>query len=275
MGARRGRKAMITKERIRQILADLDIELNEKHINFIFRLSLNHENLAPLGKSRKQSLKQLREYFRIGMTYSSNALEGNSLTETETKIVIEDGITIGGKPVKDHLEALGHSEAYDLLFRLSKHQDITEANIKELHRLFYYRIDEDQAGKYRKQKVIITGTTFIPSAPEQIPDLMKSFVAGIPDDRSKHHPVEYAAILHRKLVTVHPFIDGNGRAARLLMNLALLQAGYPVAIIPPVLRREYLDTLNKTHKGDFKPFSKLIAGVCYESAKEYLRLLEG
>lgn len=220
-------------------------------------------------------VKQLREYFRIGMTYSSNALEGNSLTETETKIVIEDGITIGGKPVKDHLEALGHSEAYDLLFRLSKHQDITEANIKELHRLFYYRIDEDQAGKYRKKKVIITGTSFIPPAPEQIPDLMKSFVAGIPDDQSKHHPVEYAAMLHRKLVTVHPFIDGNGRAARLLMNLALLQAGYPVAIIPPVLRREYLDALNKTHKGDYKLFSKLIAGCCYESAKDYLRLLEG
>lgn len=220
-------------------------------------------------------VKQLREYFRIGMTYSSNALEGNSLTETETKIVIEDGITIGGKPFKDHLEALGHSEAYDLLFRLAKHKDITEANVKELHRLFYYRIDEDQARKYRKQKIIITGTTCIPPAPEQIPDLMKSFVAGIPDDRSKHHPVEFAAILHRKFVTIHPFVYGNERAARLLMNLALLQAGYPVAIIPPVLRREYLDTLNNNHKGDFKPFNNFIAGVCHESAKEYLRLLEG
>ena len=84
------------------------------------------------------TVKQLREFYRIGMTYSSNALEGNSLTETETKVVIEDGITIGGKPVKDHLEALGHSEAYDLIFRLSRHSYITEANIKELHLLFYY-----------------------------------------------------------------------------------------------------------------------------------------
>jgi len=220
-------------------------------------------------------VKQLREYFRIGVTYSSNALEGNSLTETETKIVIEDGITIGGKPVKDHLEALGHSEAYDLLFRLSSHRDITEANIRELHRLFYYRIDASQAGRYRKKKVIITGTDFIPPAPERIPDLMMSFADGIPDDRSRHHPVEFAAMLHGKLVTVHPFIDGNGRAARLLMNLALLQAGYPVTIIPPVLRREYLDTLNKIHKGDLRPFNKFIAGCCHESAKEYFRLLEG
>ncbi len=220
-------------------------------------------------------LKQVREYFRIGMTYSSNALEGNSLTETETKIVIEDGLTIGGKPVRDHLEVLGHSEAYDLLFRLAKSQDITEANIKELHRLFYYRIDAKQAGKYRKRRVIITGTNFIPPAPERIPVLMESFIAGLSEASTKRHPVEFAAIIHKELVTIHPFIDGNGRAARLLMNLALLQAGYPLAIIPPVLRRDYLDALNKTHKGDDGPFIRFITGVCYESAKEYLRLLEG
>jgi Fic family protein len=220
-------------------------------------------------------LKQIREYFRIGMTYSSNALEGNSLTETETKIVIEDGITIGGKPIRDHLEALGHSEAYDLLFRLAKNQDITEANIKELHRLFYYRIDAKQAGKYRGKKVIITGTDFIPPAPDRVPELMRAFVDRIPAIRAERHPVEFAAVIHKELVTIHPFIDGNGRAARLLMNLALLQAGYPVAIIPPVLRRDYLDILNKTHGGDNRPFINFVAGVCFESAKEYLRLLEG
>jgi Fic family protein len=220
-------------------------------------------------------LKQVREYFRIGMAYSSNALEGNSLTETETKIVIEEGMTIGGKPVRDHLEALGHSEAYDLLFRLAKSQDITEANVKELHRLFYYRIDAKQAGKYRKCRVIITGTGFIPPTPEGIPVLMELFIAGLSKTREEHHPVEFAAIIHKELVMIHPFIDGNGRVARLLMNLALLQAGYALAIIPPVLRRDYLDTLNKTHKGDDVPFIKFIAGACYESAKEYLRLLEG
>jgi len=223
----------------------------------------------------KHMLSQIREYFRIGMAYSSNALEGNSLTETETKIVIEDGITIGGKPVRDHLEALGHSDAYDLLFRLAKHQEITEANVKELHRLFYYRIDAKQAGKYRKRRVIITGTEFIPPAPERISDLMEAFIAELPGTREKHHPVEFAAIIHKELVTIHPFIDGNGRAARLLMNLALLQAGFPVAIIPPTLRREYLDTLDKTHRGDNGPFINFIARVCHESAKEYLRLLEG
>jgi len=170
-------------------------------------------------------LNQVREYFRIGMAYSSNALEGNSLTETETKIVIEEGMTIGGKPIRDHLEALGHSEAYDLLFKMAKNREITEADIKELHKLFYYRIDSKQAGKYRKRRVIITGTNFIPPMPEMIPALMGAFIAGLPEIRLKSHPVEFAAIIHKELVTIHPFIDGNGRAARLLMNLGLLQAG--------------------------------------------------
>ncbi len=93
--------------------------------------------------------------------------KGILLTETETKIVIEDGMTIGGKPVKDHMEALGHSEAYDMLFGLAKHKVITEANIKELHRLFYYRIDQEQAGKYRKQKVIIVRRTSFPWLPRK------------------------------------------------------------------------------------------------------------
>jgi Fic family protein len=96
----------------------------------------------------------------------------------------------------------------------------------------------EQAGKYRKRRVIITGTDFIPPAAERIPDLTKDFIAGLPGTRAKHHPVEFAAIIHRELVTIHPVIDGNGRAARLLMNLALLQAGCPVAIIPPILRRD-------------------------------------
>lgn len=158
---------------------------------------------------------------------------------------------------------------------MAKKRSITETNIKELHRLFYYRIDAKEAGKYRTRKVIITGTDFIPPPPALIDAMMREFIAGLPDARAKHHPIEFAAVIHKELVTIHPFIDGNGRAGHLLMNLALLQDGYPVAIIPPILRRDYLDTLNKTHKGDDRPFIQFITGVCYESAKEYLRLLEG
>ncbi|MBU1150785.1 MAG: Fic family protein [Proteobacteria bacterium] len=182
---------------------------------------------------------------------------------------------------------LGHIQPASVLWGIHKlkpvpqrfcliwRKEITEANIKALHRLFYYRIDAKQAGKYRKRRVIITGTDFIPPLPDQIPELMKDFVDRIPVYRQANHPIEYAAILHKELVTIHPFIDGNGRVARFLMNLALLQAGYPIAVIPPVLRREYLNSLNMIHRGNQRPFINLIAGVCYESAKEYLRLLEG
>jgi Fic family protein len=181
---------------------------------------------------------------------------------------------IGGKPLRDHYEAIGHSEAYTLLYELAKQKNITEKHIKDLHRLFYYRIDAKQAGKYRRQKVFITGTDFIPPAPEKIPDLMTAFIERVQYIRKESHTVEFAAWMHKELITIHPFIDGNGRAARLLMNLALLQAGYPISIIPPILRREYLNTLDMTHHGNDRPFTNFIAGVCYESAKEYLRLLE-
>ena len=106
----------------------------------IDELKAKIDQFRPLDKSL---LKQIREYFRIGLTYSSNALEGNSLTETETKVVIEDGITIGGKPLKDHYEAIGHSEAYDLLYRLARSKEITEKHIKDLHRVFerFYQVE--------------------------------------------------------------------------------------------------------------------------------------
>jgi Fic family protein len=227
----------------------------------------------PLGR---ESLKSLREYFKIGFTYSSNALEGNSLTEMETKVVIEDGITIGGKPLKDHYEATGHGEAYDLLFEIAKGKTISEQDIKKLHHLFYYRIDEANSKKYRKIRVFISGTEYVPPPPEKVPSLMNKFAENIPAMRKKNHPVEFAALLHKDLVAIHPFVDGNGRTARLIMNLALLQAGYVIAIIPPLRRVDYLAAIAKGQVApkDDKPFVEFIAEMVMESQKDYLRLLK-
>ncbi len=219
-------------------------------------------------------VKQIKEYYRIGLTYSSNALEGNSLTEIETKVVLEDGITIGGKPLKDHFEAIGHSEAFDLLYKLVERQEITEDDILGLHRLFYYRIDSESAGKYRERNVIITGTDFTPPAPAAVPAAMSEFLGNLSSLRSSLHPVEYAAMLHLQLVSIHPFIDGNGRAARLLMNLALLQSGYPITIISPIIRADYIAALLDSNNGDNQPFINFISCCVWESQKEYLRLLE-
>ena len=221
----------------------------------------------------KQLLSELQQFYRIGFTYSSNALEGNSLTESETKVIIEDGLTIGGKTIREHSEALGHSEAYTYLNSLTKNNIITESNIRELHRLFYYRIDAKKAGKYRKQQVYISGTDYLPPNHKEIPDLMKKFVLGISELKEALHPVALAAKLHERIATIHPFIDGNGRTARLVMNLSLLQNGYPILIIPPILRNDYIALIRLANVGNTEPFFDFISYVEYESSKDYLRLL--
>lgn len=220
------------------------------------------------------ALKQLKEYYRVGLTFSSNALEGNSLTESETKVVLEDGITIGGKPLKDHYEAVGHSEAYDFMHKLAKKNDIMEKDILKIHELFYQRIDVKNAGRYRNLAVIITGSRLELPASSKLRPLMRQLEQELPDLRKKYHPVEFAALLHIKLAAIHPFKDGNGRTARLLMNLALMQEGFPITIIPPVLRNDYLDLLKASDTGDHKPFIHFISCMVYESQKDYLRLLE-
>lgn len=241
-------------------------------IKEIDELQKQINSYRPLKKKFRNNLK---EYFRIGLTYTSNAIEGNSLTETETKIILEDGLTIGGKPMREHLEAIGHSQAYDLLYKLAKKQEINEKDILKLHKLFYYHIDMKNAGKYRKQQVFISGTEFVPPAPKQVPVLMKKFIDSMASIQEKVHPVEFAALLHKELVSIHPFIDGNGRTARLVMNLALLQHGYVVTIIPPILRADYINSLKRAQiePKDDRPFINFISTMVYESQKDYLRMI--
>ncbi|HAR42793.1 MAG TPA: cell filamentation protein Fic, partial [Bdellovibrionales bacterium] len=209
----------------------------ENKLEQIDELNNQIKSFRPISKDL---LKQIKEYYRIGLTFSSNAIEGNTLTETETKVVLEDGLTIAGKPLKDHYEASGHSEAFDCIYDLGKKKSITEKDILNIHRLFYYRIDKENAGKYRKVPVVITGTDFVPPVSSKVPGLMKTFIAKIPAMRKKLHPVTFAAKLHEELVNIHPFVDGNGRTARLLMNLALFQEGHTITVIPPILRGDYI-----------------------------------
>lgn len=216
-------------------------------------------------------LQQIREYYRIGFTYSSNALEGNSLTETETKIVLENGLTVSGKPLKDHLEAIGHSEAYDYMLGSARKRGVKEENVQQLHHYVFYRINEKQAGVYRKEKVFISGSKYACPAPKEVPKLMKQLLPRLAKIKKTMHPVEYAALAHKEFVFIHPFIDGNGRVARLLMNLILIQAGYCIAVIPPVLRSEYIASLEKAHVDD-DDFIDLIGRMVRETQKDYLRL---
>lgn len=245
----------------------------EDKTNQIDGLNRQIQSFRPLPKAL---LPQIKEYYRIGLTYSSNAIEGNTLTETETKVVLEDGLTIAGKPLRDHYEASGHSEAFDLVYELAKKKAITEKDILQIHRLFYYRIDEDNAGKYRKVPVVITGTDYVPPSPGKVPGAMRKFTAQLPVLRKKLHPVAFAAKVHEGFVDIHPFVDGNGRTARLLMNLALLQAGYAITVLPPVLRADYIALIRRSQTGkrDDTEFLNFVSCMVYESTKDYLRLLK-
>ncbi len=220
----------------------------------------------------QHELEQLKAYFRIGLTYTSNALEGNSLTETETKVILKDGLTIGGKTMREHQEVVGHSKAFDAMHTLATGSTITEADILNLHKLFYQNIDTTNAGSYRNVTILATGTDHLFPAPAQVPELMRAFIAKISEQQKKLHPVTFAAWIHEQFVTIHPFVDGNGRTARLLMNLALLQNSYAITIIPPVMRAPYLAALRQANKGEVIPFYDFISEMVYESHKEYLRL---
>lgn len=223
-------------------------------------------------------IRELDDYFKIGLTYSSNAIEGNTLTISETKVLIEDGITVGGKPIRDCLEAIGHAKAYDFMLKLARNktQTITEENILQLHFLFYNGIDSEMAGKYRNKEVYLTGTEKSLPSPKEIPELMKEFIMRMDELKGKLHPIEYAALLHKKLVDIHPFVDGNGRTARLLMNLSIINSGYGIVCISPVLRNEYINSLRLSDNEKVKnePFVRFLTECVIETERDYCRLLK-
>lgn len=229
--------------------------------------------LRPLPAS---AVKKLREQFEIEMTYNSNAIEGNSLTLRETFLVLSEGITIKGKPLKDHLEATNHKEALDFLYDLmdhEKHATFSEHLIKSLHRLVTQNIEKEWAGSYRNGPVRITGTSHQPPDALELPHLMHDLVRWAGDQQKKMHAVEFAAVLQHKFVHIHPFFDGNGRTARLLMNIRLLQKGYPLVIILKNDRKRYYRVLQEADKDNYKPLAEFLSKAVERSLDIYLNLL--
>ena len=232
------------------------------------------ERRRPLAPKEAE---ELDAYFRIGMTYTSNALEGNTLTLAETKILLEDGLTAGGKPLRDCYEAVGHANAYDFMLETARSNpfNFSEVMILQLHKLFYRAITPEEAGLYRNIQVFITGTEYVPPPADEVPKLMEGLVSDLKRQWDSLHPVRLAAFAHRKLVEIHPFTDGNGRTARLLMNLILINRGYQIVIIPPVLRNDYINAL-KTAQREKNPsdedFIRFIAECEFEAQKDFCRM---
>jgi Fic family protein len=220
---------------------------------------------------------KLKEYFDVEWTYHSNAIEGSTLTLAETRLVLLDGLTVGGKSLREHLEAINHKYAIDFVEALAaKIEPITEHNIRQIHALILRSIDDENAGAYRKGQVYITGSTYVPPAAMEVPPLTQELVAWINSaEATDLHPVERAAMAHFCLVHIHPFVDGNGRTARLLMNLILIREGYPPAVIRHERRPEYYDALDRAHEGDTEPFVALVAEEAERSLDIWLEMVGG
>jgi len=241
-------------------------------MNLLDRVDAYKEAIDAVRPFEGEMLKQIKAYYRIGLTWTSNALEGNSLTEVETKVLLEDGLTVGGKPLRDTFEAIGHAEAYDFMFTLLRNRAITESDALTMHLMFYKSIDANYAGRYRDQRVFITGSKHPVCEVQKITEEMGKLFDWVNSERDSWRPVEFAAQLHKRFVFIHPFVDGNGRLTRLLMNTSLIQDGYMMAIIPPVLRAEYISLLERAHQND-RPFMDFIAQRVFETEKDVMRLL--
>lgn len=229
------------------------------------------------GSLGSEVLHRLRQYFKIKNIYHSNAIEGNLLNIGETRQVVELGLTITGKPLKDQAEAKNLAAAVDFLEELARDgtKPITEFDVRQIHLLVLKDIDDENAGAYRKVKVQISGSDYEPPSPEHISGEMERFgrwlaKASCPADNfASEEGILNAAVAHTWLVYVHPFIDGNGRVARLLMNLLLMRYGFPIAIVSREDRLRYYDALEESQNADLSSFVALLVESIHESLEEY------
>lgn len=248
---------------------------------WLIKITKKKQRLDKYQPLKKEVIEQLESWLRIELTYSSNAIEGNSLSRLETAEIIEKGITtvISGKPIKDQLEAINHARAIEFIKKLvrgdKKHWQINENDIRAIHRIILTGIDDQWAGRYRQTEIFVKGSNVEFPQPEKISRLMGELVDWL--QRQKNiHSVKAAAEAHHRLVTIHPFVDGNGRTARLLMNLILIMDRYPMAIIRNEERLEYLNSLQRAQlKGDKRPFNRLMAEAVNRSLSAYLNMTMG
>lgn len=205
-------------------------------------------------------VKNLDDWFKVELTYTSNAIEGSTLSRAETALVVKKGLTVNGKTLTEHLEAINHAEALGFIRRLvgKKRKDITERDILSIHDLILKKIDDNNAGRYRSIAVRIAGVPVTLPNPVKVPELMVNLTKWL-RSKNKDHPVKIGAEAHLKLVTIHPFVDGNGSTARLLLNLLLLQEGYPPALIRKEDRRSYLESIGEAQlEGQSQDYYELI-----------------
>lgn len=242
----------------------------------IAEIAARVQSLRSTGRLTPEVLGNLRRYFKIKNIYNSNAIEGNTLNVGETELVVQQGLTLTGKPLRDQAEARNLSEALDFLEDMASCADkpITETDIRQMHAFVLKGINDEEAGRYRRVTVVISGSKYAPPPAEDVGPQMLQFcnwLAAVTTSPAlgTQEGLLYAAVAHTWFVTIHPFIDGNGRVARLLMNLVLMRYGYPIAIITREDRQRYYDALEESQSSNLSLFLALVIDCLTESLEEY------
>ncbi|WP_244221897.1 Fic family protein [Corallococcus exercitus] len=235
------------------------------------RLQQATERMRRLRATRMPAaaVENLRHWFRIHHTYNSNAIEGNRLTLPETRAVIEDGITIAGKSLKDHFEAVNLAHALDFVEALARRESVLgERDVREIHGTVLRVIDPENAGVYRRISVRIGGSKHVSPQAVQVPEEMRTFGAWLAGAKTEH-PVVVCAIAHAWFETIHPFVDGNGRTGRLLANLLLMREHYPAIVLLVEDRARYYMALDASHSGDITAMVELTLDRLDQGFAEY------
>ena len=246
------------------------------HDRILERLTSSLAELNCHRPLKSSILKKLRDQFTIEMTYHSNAIEGNRLTLKETLLILREGVTIKGKNLQEHLEAKNHEEAMNFLFEVvdsKKRLTLSHLLIRSLHRLVVKDTESSIAGTYRSTDVQILGSKHRPPPGYQVQAQMTKFIEWLSENKNKYHSVKFAALAHHRFVAIHPFEDGNGRTGRLLMNLLLMRAGYPIAIILKNDRTKYYNALNDADSGDMQAIVRIVAQAVERTLNIYLRAI--
>lgn len=237
------------------------------------------QECAQLSAQPEAVLAKVQDALAVAYTYESNRIEGNTLTLQEINLVVSEGLTLGGRTMREHLEVLNHYEAIGFIREKAKNNaPITLDLICDLNALVLRGIDSVNAGKWREEAVVLARSEYAPPTPNLLPQLMADFVKAFEQlEESGEHPLLLAAYLHDELVRIHPFIDGNRRTARLLMNLYLLRHGYQLVSIKgsPESRKRYFDALEESHLHlRHEAFQRLVIEAEREALEHYINLLE-
>ena len=269
----------LTEERIAYLSGkkrNQKVQLPPKLESLLVTLSELQQQWQSQKPLEASQLQKLQTYFNLAYTYESNRIEGNTLSLQETNLVVNEGITVGGKTLQEHLEVINHQEAIHFIEQLVVNlQTFNKSVLLQLQRLILMGIDTKNAGVYRTVEVRITGSKHVPPTPLLLNDLMDGYFEFYELNKRTMHPVLLAAEMHKRLVTIHPFIDGNGRTARLVMNLILLQNGYTLVNIKGNLknRLKYYQALEQVQLNhEHTEFYKLILSSAEKSLLQHLEL---